>query len=246
MSFDSLPDRRVHGSFKWKRYPEDVIPLWVADMDFRTPECVTDALHKAVEHGIFGYTLPQKKLIGTIIDMLWKKYNWKVEASSIVWLPGLVSALNICCRAYTQKGQNIVTSTPIYPPFLEAPTLADRKLDTAELQLVNGKYEMDLGNSNLNLTAGYSYNQFNGSGNDFELGDFPDNSIDWSNAIGGSQDLLNAGFIGANSYASPDDKIVGMFARANFVINNRYFLNASLRREGSSRFGENVQFGKVC
>ena len=106
-----------------------------------------------------------------------------------------------------------------------------------------GRWNIDLGNNNLNLTGGYSYNQFNGSGNDFELGDFPDNSIDWSDAIGGSQDLLNAGFIGANSYASPDDKIVGMFARANFVINNRYFLNASLRREGSSRFGEDNRWG---
>ena len=143
MSFDSLPNRREHGSFKWKRYQEDVIPLWIADMDFQTPKCISDALHNAVDHGIFGYTLPQKKLIGTIIDLLWEKYNWKVEASSIVWLPGLVSALNICCRTYTQKGQNIVTSTPIYPPFLEAPALADRKLQTTELDFVDGQYKMN-------------------------------------------------------------------------------------------------------
>ena len=102
---------------------------------------------------------------------------------------------------------------------------------------------MDLGSSNLNVTAGYSYNQFNSRGTQFSLGDFPDNSIDWSNAIGASQDLLNSGFIGANSYASPDDKIIGMFARANLVINNKYFVNASLRREGSSRFGADQRWG---
>ena len=106
-----------------------------------------------------------------------------------------------------------------------------------------GRYNIDLGGSNLNLTAGYSYNQFNQSGTSFSLGDFPDNSIDWSNAIGASQDLLNAGFIGANSFASPDDKIIGMFGRANLVINNKYFVNASLRREGSSRFGADQRWG---
>ena len=106
-----------------------------------------------------------------------------------------------------------------------------------------GKYNIDLGNSNLNLTGGYSYNQFNTTGNSLELGDFPDNSIDWSDAIGASQDLLNSGYIGANSYASPDDKIIGLFGRANLVINNKYFVNASLRREGSSRFGADNRWG---
>ena len=143
MSFDSFPDRRTHGSYKWRRYPEDVIPLWVADMDFQAPPCVTTALQEAIEHGIFGYSLPEKKLIGTIIEMLEKKYNWTVSASSIVWLPGLVSALNISCRSYVQKGQNIVTSTPIYPPFLEAPSLTDRKLHTVDLKLTENRYEMD-------------------------------------------------------------------------------------------------------
>ena len=106
-----------------------------------------------------------------------------------------------------------------------------------------GRYNFDLGSSNLNVTGGYSYNQFNQSGNSLELGDFPDNSIDWSDAIGASQDLLNSGYIGANSYASPDDKIIGMFGRANLVINNKYFVNASIRREGSSRFGADKRWG---
>lgn len=143
MSFDSIYNRREFSSIKWKRYGEDVIPLWIADMDFPSPPCVTEILQKEIDHGVFGYVVPHKKLIGTVLDMLKAKYNWEPEASSIVWLPGLVCALNVCCRAFSQKGKNIVTSTPIYPPFLEAPKLAERTLYTADLKIKNNRYEME-------------------------------------------------------------------------------------------------------
>ena len=108
-----------------------------------SPPCVTEILQKEIDHGVFGYVVPHKKLIGTVLDMLKAKYNWEPEASSIVWLPGLVCALNVCCRAFSQKGKNIVTSTPIYPPFLEAPKLAERTLYTADLKIKNNRYEME-------------------------------------------------------------------------------------------------------
>ena len=152
MSFDSLTNRREFSSIKWKRYGEDVIPLWIADMDFPSPSCVTEILQKEIAHGVFGYALPQKKLIGTVLDMLERKYDWQPEASSIVWLPGLVCALNVCSRAFTQKGQNIVTSTPIYSPFLEAPKLAERTLYTVDLEVKNNRYEMDFDSLETSIT----------------------------------------------------------------------------------------------
>ncbi len=98
------------------------------------------------------------------------------------------------------------------------------------------------GNSQLSITGGYSYNQINSNGMSFGLGDFPDNSLDYSDAIQNSQDLLNDGYITANSYASPDEKLIAMFGRVNLVLNN-LFVNASLRREGSSKLGADNKWG---
>ena len=143
MNFDKVSNRRPFGSMKWNKFPEDVTPLWVADMDFEAPECVRETLKKYVEHNIYGYSLPQKELIGTVIDMLQEKYNWEVKASSIVWLPGLVPALNITARGCVQNNREIFTHTPVYPPFLTAPVLSNRKLKTNDMVLRNGRYEID-------------------------------------------------------------------------------------------------------
>jgi cysteine-S-conjugate beta-lyase len=153
MDFNSLSERRSRGSYKWKRYPEDVTPLWVADMDFPAADCIQSTLKKAIEHGIYGYSLPKKELIQTVTSMLAEKYNWQVRANAIVWLPGLVPALNICCRAFVQQKQKIVCSTPIYPPFLEAPEYAERKSVHVPLLNENGHYKMDFTELKNNITA---------------------------------------------------------------------------------------------
>ena len=98
-------------------------------------------------------------------------------------------------------------------------------------------------NMDLTVTAGYSYQQTNFRDNFLEIGDFPNSDLDFSNAIETSQDLQNAGFISANSNASPDDKIEAIFARANLVINNGIYINASVRREGSSKLGADNRIG---
>ena len=143
MNFDEALPRRKFGSIKWNRYPEDVIPLWVADMDFPAAPCIQQAIQKVHSHGIYGYTLPQRGLIGAVINYLKEQHEWEVKASSIVWLPGLVSALNIACRAYTQPGRGVMTSTPIYPPFLDAPEFSGRGLKTIPLLFKNEQYTMD-------------------------------------------------------------------------------------------------------
>ena len=106
-----------------------------------------------------------------------------------------------------------------------------------------GTYIGSFGSSDLTVTAGYSFQQTNFTQESFTFGDFPDNSLDFTNSLESSQDLLNAGRIGAFSDASPDDKIIAFFGRANLTINDAIFLNASVRREGSTRFGEGNKWG---
>jgi cystathionine beta-lyase len=125
--FDNAPDRRGSSSSKWEKYGNrDVIPLWVADMDFRTAPCVIDALTERVKHGIFGYTRPPAALPGAVADVLARDFGWAIDPEWIVWMPSLVVGLNVVSRAFAAHGEEIVTATPIYPPFLSAPRYADR------------------------------------------------------------------------------------------------------------------------
>ncbi len=104
-------------------------------------------------------------------------------------------------------------------------------------------YLTSFGKSDLRITGGYSYQQDNFNDKFFSIGDFPNNDLDFSQLIETSQDLNNAGFIDANSNASPDNKIIAFFGRANFTFDNAIFVNASLRREGSSKLGEDNKWG---
>ncbi len=144
LDFDAVVDRSGVGSFKWDRYQgRDVIPLWVADMDFRSPAAVIEALHRRVEHGVFGYGQAPPGLESAILTMLHTQYDWDVPVESIVWLPGLVSGLNVVCRAVGERGDEVVTFTPVYPPFRSAPILAERRLVEVPLVCASGRWEMD-------------------------------------------------------------------------------------------------------
>ena len=143
--FDTIIDRRKTASEKWDKYRgRDVIPLWVADMDFRSPPAVIQALHERVEHGVFGYSHPSAELVEAVRAHLLADYGWAVEEEWIVWLPGLVCGLNVLCRAVGGAGDEVVTFTPIYPPFMSAPGLSDRGLIKVPLQLREGRWVADL------------------------------------------------------------------------------------------------------
>ena len=127
-NFDTPIDRTGRDTLKWGKYEDrDILPLWVADMDFLSSPQIIEALQQEVAYGIFGYSHPPKALITTLLERLSTQYNWEVEPSWIVWLPGMVPGLNIACRAVGNSGDDILTTTPIYPPFLSAPKFADRK-----------------------------------------------------------------------------------------------------------------------
>jgi cystathionine beta-lyase len=145
--FDTPVDRRASASVKWDRYKgRDVIPLWVADMDFRSPPAVIAALHERIDHGVFGYTRPPSELSDTVIATLRADYNWEVLPEWVVWLPGLVVGLNVSCRATGSPGDQVVTTVPVYPPFLSAPAHGDRTLVTIPLFPQRGRHLLDIEN----------------------------------------------------------------------------------------------------
>lgn len=142
--FDSPVDRRNTASVKWDRYKgKDILPLWVADMDFKAPPAVLDALHRQVEHGVFGYTYPSEELTATALAMLKDRHGWAVKSEWIVWLPGLVTGINVACRAVGSPGDKVMTVTPVYPPFLSAPALGGRELLTLPHLHDGGRYVFD-------------------------------------------------------------------------------------------------------
>jgi cysteine-S-conjugate beta-lyase len=142
--FDRVVERRGTDSMKWHRYHgRDVLPMWVADMDFPAPPAVLEAVHRRVDHGVFGYAAPPEGLVEVIVKRMAERYGWAIRPAWIVWLPGLVSALHVVCRACAGDGDEVLTFTPIYPPFLSAPPLSGRSLKTIPLQRGDGQYEVD-------------------------------------------------------------------------------------------------------
>ncbi|WP_028451007.1 MalY/PatB family protein [Chitinilyticum aquatile] len=133
-AFDFI-DRTDTASLKWDKYRgRDILPLWVADMDFAAPPAVLAAIGERLQHGVLGYTNPPDSLVEAVIEYARAHYGWAIEADWFVWLPGLVQGLNLACRAVGQAGDAVLTATPVYPPFLRAPGLAERELITVPLE----------------------------------------------------------------------------------------------------------------
>ena len=150
-SFDTPIDRRGSDSFKWGKYAgRDILPLWVADMDFAAPPAVLAALHRRIEHGVFGYGGPWPSLTESVLAHLQGEYGWSIEPEWLVWLPGLVTGLNVACRAVDGE---VLTATPIYPPFLSAPHFSGRKLNRVELARDNNRWHWDMAALQLATTA---------------------------------------------------------------------------------------------
>ncbi len=143
--FDEIIDRRGTASFKWEKYRNrDILPMWVADMDFRSPDCVVEALRARVDHGVFGYSIEAPGASTAVMEWLERRFGMQIDKEWIVWLPGLVVGLNVVCRAFGTQGSRVLTQTPVYPPFLSAPHLRGRTLRTVPMtKNVAGNWEMD-------------------------------------------------------------------------------------------------------
>jgi len=145
--FDQVPDRIASECIKWHAYDSDVLPLWVADMDFCSPEPVIRALRERVEHGVFGYAKELPELYKTICRRMEERYNWKIRPKDIILLPGVMTGVMMACQstALDYPGAGILVQTPMYPPILTA--YEKIGLTRQENELVrnpDGTYEIDL------------------------------------------------------------------------------------------------------
>ncbi len=143
--FEQIIDRKGTSSEKWDKYgDQDILPMWVADSDFRAPQAIIDALAERVHHGVFGYTGAPASLGQAICHWNQSRYGWRFSAESIVYLPGLVCGLNLAVRALTEAGQTVLTPTPVYPPFFSAPLNAGRKLQRVAMCQEAQRWTLDL------------------------------------------------------------------------------------------------------
>lgn len=146
--FDTPIDRRRppnDDSMKWGRYAgRDVLPMWVADMDFTAPPAVLEALDARVAHGVFGYPHVTAGVREAVLLHLARDLRWVVDPDWLVWLPGLVTGLNVACRSVGEAGDGVLTAVPIYPPFMSAPRLSERQLQTVPLSRSGGEWEWDM------------------------------------------------------------------------------------------------------
>jgi cystathionine beta-lyase len=127
--FADCPDRRGTGSEKWDRWEgRDVLPVWVADMDFRAPPEVLDAIRERVDHGVFGYTHEPPGFRAALAAHLDRRHGWRIDPDDVLATPGVVTALAVTARLCAESGDEILTFTPVYPPFLTLPPLAGRRV----------------------------------------------------------------------------------------------------------------------
>ncbi len=146
--FDKVIDRYNTGCEKYdtavqKGYPADVLPMWVADMDFQTAPCVQEALHGAVEHGIFGYSTVGADYFPPLRDWFAEKFGWEVEQAWLQTTPGVVYALSIGVQVMTREGDGVLIQTPVYYPFYRVITQNGRRIVENPLRYENGRYSID-------------------------------------------------------------------------------------------------------
>lgn len=117
-TFDTSPDRRQTHSIKWTLHPPDVLPMWVADMDFPAPLPIRAAIQRTLEHGVLGYEFPSRQLRETVAARMARLHNWQVEPDWVLATPGVIAGFNAAAHAACQPGDGILIQTPAYPPFL--------------------------------------------------------------------------------------------------------------------------------
>ncbi len=148
-NFDEIIDRRNTGALKIELCKkmfgtENLIPLWVADMDFRTPDFIIDAITNRCKHPILGYSVPDENYFSSIICWIEARHGWKLERDWLGFLPGIVPGLAFAVKAFTRRGDEIIVQPPVYPPFIHVPSKNGRQLIYNPLKEVNGLFEMDL------------------------------------------------------------------------------------------------------
>ena len=148
-SFDKVVNRKGTGCAKWDGYaerglPSDVLPLWVADMDFEVIPQVTDAIKKRIAHQVYGYSLPLVSYFDSLKGWFERRFDWQVEPEWLLTVPGVVPALNLALQAFSEPGDSILIQPPVYPPFAAAVLSNKRKLVKNPLLLHDNSYHLDI------------------------------------------------------------------------------------------------------
>lgn len=147
-NFDTVVDRMKSSSVKWDGAEalfgeKDLLPLWVADMDFKVPDEVSKAVADKASHGIFGYTIREESYYQSIIDWMKTRHSWTIEKEWICHSPGVVTALSLAVQAFTKPGDKVIVQPPVYYPFMKVTETNDREVVYNPLVNNNGSYEMD-------------------------------------------------------------------------------------------------------
>ena len=146
--FDKPIERRGTDCFKWDALQamygrEDLTPMWVADMDFRSPDFVMEAIRKRCDHEVLGYTMPSDGYWQAITTWLEKHYGIQATKKDLHFIPGIVAGIAYALLCFTQPGDRVLVTTPVYPPFLNLPKDSGRTLVASPLKIVNGRFEID-------------------------------------------------------------------------------------------------------
>jgi cysteine-S-conjugate beta-lyase len=155
-NFDEAPVREGTDCVKYDLRTEtfgtdNIIPLWVADMDFKTPDFIVDALNTRLKHEIYGYSFKPDNYFNSIINWLQVKHNWPIRKEWICFSPGIVPALNFCTLAFTQPGDSIIVQPPVYFPFFSAVKSHGRNLVYNQLREIKNEWHMDLNGLKKNI-----------------------------------------------------------------------------------------------
>lgn len=159
MNFQTYYERRNTRSVKWDMLrtvfqTDDVLPMWVADMDFQAPAEVQEALLDRVKHGIYGYTVIDQQVKTAIVNWLTKRHQWSIQSGWLLFSPGVVPSLYTAIRAFTDVNDKIMIQTPVYTPFYEMINNQQRQLVTNPLKFTNKRYEIDFAHFEQQLKNG--------------------------------------------------------------------------------------------
>lgn len=159
INFDENIDRKNTRSLKWDGMKsgfgrEDLLPMWVADMDFRPPKEVIDALRERVDHGIFGYTIITDSLNRAICDWTSTRHGWNIKQEWLLYSPGVIPSVHTAIQAFTDPGDKILVQSPVYTPFFQMIERNSREVANSPLVLKNGRYEVDFDDFEKKLESG--------------------------------------------------------------------------------------------
>jgi len=142
--FDKPTNRHGTHSLKWDKYNDDIIPLWVADMDFKAAPVIVNALQERIAHGVYGYTRPTQDWAQVVVDYYQREHNWQIKPEWLVWVPGVVASMNIACLALSPEHGTVITPEVIYPHFHGAPNNSHKKSYYQPMSTAQSRLRVDL------------------------------------------------------------------------------------------------------